>query len=1096
VNGAGALSVAEAYGHRVRSLTNPMPTENGESARVVDDSGTFVYLFNPAGRHEKTLDALTGDALYEFTYDDSLGGRLISVFAPREGLTLSIERDSVSGAPAAIVAPGGQRTVVTTDPATGFLTSVTNPNSESHVLAYEPGREGLLRTFTNPRGKTSSFEYDSQGRLTRDTDAAEGYKDLTRTGGDLANTITMSTAMGRVSTLATQFAETPAGLNISSSYTQPASPLALVNERRGDTSRESTSPDGARVTTDLEPDARFGLLSPEVKSATIALPSTLSMRVDFARSIDLADPTNVFSVLSRTETATIGGRAYTSIYDNPAGGPRRVTSRLPSGREVIATLDDKMRPTRVESIGVATTDLEYESFGAIKAIRQTAPGEVRETRVLSYDARLRPVELRLPDGTLLSHVYDNADRVIRVDRNAALLVSLGYDGNDNTTSVTPPARPAHVFAFTNVDLTSAYTPPTVEGGAWDPATRYFYNLDRDLTSIVRPDARNVSIAYEPPPSDRLQSITGGGSSIAVTHDSAGRIATLTGNDASLAFVYDGPLLTSTTLSWAHTPGLSATLTTEYDSGFRPTVLRLNGTSLASLQYTDADGLLSDAGALHITRAYPSDGHEVYRTLGATSETLKQSLFGEAAHYVASHTGGPLLEITFTQRDPMSRILERRERILGGVETTHQYTYEPGTGRLTSVHVDGALRAFYAYDANGNRIGQSGPDVEAVTSSQVTIDAQDRLLQFGTTAYTYGRNGELQSRTTPAGTTTYEYDVFGTLKRVTLPDARVITYENDPTGRRITKRVDGVVVRRWIWLDALRPIAELDGAGNLVAHFVYADGINVPEYIVRHDAPGTYRLIKDHLGSVRLVVDANTGTVLQEMKHDAFGRVIADTSPGWQPFGFAGGLYDADTGLTRFGARDYDAGVGRWLAKDPIRFEGGDTNLYAYCGNDPVNCVDPYGLQAQLNLFDPSDSAFVKALMIPPGITNDVYGHGGDRGMWGGFTINGGKDISPADLARRITRAPGYVPGVPTRLLGCRLTAAPGYCQRVANLLDAPVMCYDQFTWYNLRRSPASGLLEGFVDSWDKVGPTTSPQKAAPQGTPTWFCPGGSCGRAR
>jgi YD repeat-containing protein len=891
VNGAGALSVAEVYGHRVRSLTSPMPTENGESARVVDDTGTFVYLFNPAGRHEKTLDALTGDALYEFTYDDSLGGRLISVYSPREGLTLTIERDGVSGAPAAIVAPGGQRTVLTTDPATGFLTSVTNPNAESHVLAYEPGREGLLRTFTNPRDKTSSFEYDSQGRLNRDTDAAEGYKNLARTGGDLATTITMSTAMGRVSTLATQFAETPAGLNVSSSYIQPASPLAHVNERRGDMSRESTSPDGTRVTTELEPDARFGLLSPEVKSTTITLPSTLSMRVDFARSIDLADPTNVFSVLSRTETATIGGRAYTSIYDHPAGGLRRVTSRLPSGREVIATLDDKMRPTRVESIGVATTDLEYESFGAIKAIRQTAPGEVRETRVLSYDARMRPVELRLPDGTLLSHVYDNADRVIRVDRNAALLVSVGYDGNDNTTSVTPPARPAHVFTFTNVDLTSAYTPPTVEGDAWDPATRYFYNLDRDLTSIVRPDARDVSIAYEPPPSDRLQSITGGGSSIAVTHDNAGRIATFTGNDASLAFVYDGPLLTSTTLSWANSPLLSATLTTEYDNELGPSRLRLNGAEIALFGYNDPDGRLSDAGALHITRAYPSDGHEVSRTLGATSDTLKQSLFGEAAHYVASHAGGPLLEITFTQRDPLGRILERGERILGGAETTYQYTYEPGTGRLTNVHVDGVLRASYAHDANGNRIGQSGPDVEAVTSSQVTIDAQDRLLQFGTTAYTYGRNGELQSRTTPAGTTTYEYDVFGALKRVTLPDARVITYENDPTGRRITKRVDGVVVRRWIWLDALRPIAELDGAGNVVAHFVYAGGINVPEYIVRHVAPGTYRLIKDHLGSVRLVVDANTGTVLQEMKYDAFGGLAPHL-----PAGAVRGIFEHDAQL--------------------------------------------------------------------------------------------------------------------------------------------------------------------------------------------------------
>lgn len=107
---------------------------------------------------------------------------------------------------------------------------------------------------------------------------------------------------------------------------------------------------------------------------------------------------------------------------------------------------------------------------------------------------------------------------------------------------------------------------------------------------------------------------------------------------------------------------------------------------------------------------------------------------------------------------------------------------------------------------------------------------------------------------------------------------------------------------------------------------------------------TYRLITDHVGSVRLVVDAASGAVMQRLDYDAFGRLTRNTSPGFQPFGFAGGLFDDDTKLTHFGARDYDAATGGWISADPILFEADGSNLYAYVGSDPVNDRDPSGLE--------------------------------------------------------------------------------------------------------------------------------------------------------
>jgi RHS repeat-associated protein len=176
---------------------------------------------------------------------------------------------------------------------------------------------------------------------------------------------------------------------------------------------------------------------------------------------------------------------------------------------------------------------------------------------------------------------------------------------------------------------------------------------------------------------------------------------------------------------------------------------------------------------------------------------------------------------------------------------------------------------------------------------------------------------------------------------------MIEYIVDASNRRIGKKVDGTLDKGWLYKDQLNPVAELDGAGNVVSRFVYASRANVPDFIIK--GGNTYRIVSDHLGSPRLVVDVATGLVAQQMDFDEFGNLLADTNPGFQPFGFAGGLYDASTGLTRFGARDYDPETGRWTSKDPIRFNGGDTNLYGYVLSDPINLVDPNG-ESPLILF--------------------------------------------------------------------------------------------------------------------------------------------------
>ncbi|MDR0664623.1 MAG: RHS repeat-associated core domain-containing protein, partial [Helicobacteraceae bacterium] len=91
--------------------------------------------------------------------------------------------------------------------------------------------------------------------------------------------------------------------------------------------------------------------------------------------------------------------------------------------------------------------------------------------------------------------------------------------------------------------------------------------------------------------------------------------------------------------------------------------------------------------------------------------------------------------------------------------------------------------------------------------------------------------------------------------------------------------------------------------------------------------------------------------IKRIDYDSFGNILSQSNPTPSvtaldnldiPIGFGGGLYDRDTNLIRFGYRDYDPFIGRWTAKDPIDFMGGQGNLYVYVGNDPINYVDPTG----------------------------------------------------------------------------------------------------------------------------------------------------------
>jgi YD repeat-containing protein len=248
---------------------------------------------------------------------------------------------------------------------------------------------------------------------------------------------------------------------------------------------------------------------------------------------------------------------------------------------------------------------------------------------------------------------------------------------------------------------------------------------------------------------------------------------------------------------------------------------VNGGSAVSFTY-DIDGLLTGTGGLTLTRD-AQNGRVTGTNLGAVVESFTYDAFGAVVQRSVTAGGAPLFSVTYA-RDALERIAERTESVLG--ETHTDGYFHDLAGRLTDVYRDGALAAHYEYDENGNRLSRT-----TVSGSVVgTYDEQDRLLSYGVVTYVYGDSGELQSRidTGTGAITLYASDALGKLRQAMLPNGMVIDYVIDGLGRRVGKKIGGTLVKAWLYVDALRPVAELDGSGVVSARFIYGEGINVPE----------------------------------------------------------------------------------------------------------------------------------------------------------------------------------------------------------------------------------------------------------------------------
>jgi RHS repeat-associated protein len=955
----GALYVAEANAYRVRRIEPALPAYDLGTLTIASRDGSELYVFDPTGRHQETLEPRTRQALWQFEYNaDGTLQRAVDA----DDNEYRVQRDG-AGEPVGLLAELGAHLTELEVDANGWLETIRSPADEAHAFTYTA--EGLLQTYTAPAGGGArTYSYDPEGRLDVASDPAGGSKAFTSPAelqGPSALGVRVETGEGRITTYEVLRQADRDEVRHTRLHVGGGATLDTKTLRKRDGTAQRTDPDGTVVTVVEGPDPEFGLMAPLPSSFDVLTPPSASAPAGrlfsgtYERTKPVSGPGGV--VTAQTDTLKIykpgtqpnNVRVYTQAYAASTSGPEAatVTTTTPEGRVIADTLDGQGRLLSRQVGSLEAVRFGYDAVGRLETISQGA-GVDERTTTFTYDPTtgfLAGIEDPL-ERTLAIDAYDAAGRPTQETLPGGRVVGFGWDANGNLTSLTPPGKPAHAFRYTPVDQEREYEPPAVAPSPpW--ITETTWDGDRRLERVDRPDGTAIELAYEVP-SGRLGSVTIPDGTIDLGyHPTTGQLETLSApGGGALALGWNGFLLESQTWSGA----VAGSVGFDYESpGLQLAEETVNGANAVSFSYDD-DGLLTGAGALILT---PDGGHGLLQSteLGVVATGYGYSPFGELSSDSASVSGSPVYANTYPVRDPLGRIVQKVETIQGAT-TTWDYTYDPA-GRLDTVMRtpsggSAILVADYAYDANGNRLCTNASG-ETCPGGSASYDEQDRLVaDEAGRSYAYTEAGELKRVTEGGSHTLYRTDALGGLRSVCLastdPDTCTggteIAYEIDALGRRIGKKVNATLQKGYLWSDGLRVAAELDATGALVSRFVYGTRPNVPEYMVKDGA--TYRILADHLGSVRLVVNAATGALAQRIDYDAWGIVLADSNPGFQPFGFAGGLYDPDTGLVRFGARDYDARIGRWSQKDPVRFESSELSLFAYAVGDPINSLDPRG----------------------------------------------------------------------------------------------------------------------------------------------------------
>jgi RHS repeat-associated protein len=304
--------------------------------------------------------------------------------------------------------------------------------------------------------------------------------------------------------------------------------------------------------------------------------------------------------------------------------------------------------------------------------------------------------------------------------------------------------------------------------------------------------------------------------------------------------------------------------------------------------------------------------------------------------------------------------------IGTVISSEHYSYD-AMSRATDVQRGGTQASgndHFDYDYSGQLSAASytnwpGGGTRNVTYAQDNLGNRSQVNDSGS-AQSYSRNGSYLNQyvTAPAGPVSNDSDhqatgyaglTYGYLdgKLVSVSgNGNSYSAQYDALGRCITRSLNGRIT--YYTYDGERPIYEWNPDGTKAGWNLYGQGIDEillrGDYVIVPKGQG-YFFQENRLGSVTHLTGF-AGELIEKYRYDAFGApTTLEPVLGYfnNRFKFTGREYLEAFGIYEYRNRAYHPGLGRFLSEDPTGFGAGDSNMFRYCGGDPVNAEDPDGL---------------------------------------------------------------------------------------------------------------------------------------------------------